>query len=188
MGMGTGTNCLGLVGYSSRSAAQRTFLRTRTALIHGPNMTTSDYLLDHERLEVYQLSREHAREAQRLLKLVGRGRSDLADQYRRASLSIPLNIAEGAGEYAPAEKARFYRMARRSATECAAVIDHMADLELLPDHETRAAKALLRRIVSALVRLILATEKMAVTTAVAPAHSHAHARKRAPAPDLRPCP
>jgi four helix bundle protein len=51
------------------------------------------------------------------------GGGDLADQLRRASTSIVLNIAEGAGEYRPVEKARFYRMSLRSATECAAIVD-----------------------------------------------------------------
>ena len=51
-----------------------------------------------------------------------RGRAYLSDQLRRAVASIPLNIAEGAGEFAPADKAHFYRMARRSATETAAVL------------------------------------------------------------------
>ncbi|MEM1418216.1 MAG: four helix bundle protein, partial [Myxococcota bacterium] len=33
------------------------------------------------------------------------------------------NIAEGAGEFSPSEKARFYRMARRSAIETVAWIE-----------------------------------------------------------------
>lgn len=36
---------------------------------------------------------------------------------------MPLNITEGAGEYSKSEKERFYRMARRSATECTAIFD-----------------------------------------------------------------
>jgi four helix bundle protein len=47
----------------------------------------------------------------------------LADQIRRAASSIPLDIAEGAGASAAADKARFYRIARRSATESAAILD-----------------------------------------------------------------
>jgi len=41
--------------------------------------------------------------------------------YQRAATSVPLNIAEGAGEYSGAEKSRFYRIAKRSATECAGI-------------------------------------------------------------------
>ena len=59
-----------------------------------------------------------------------RCRAYLSDQLRRAVASIPLTLAEGAGEFAPADKARFYRMARRSATETAAVLDVLAVLGL----------------------------------------------------------
>ncbi|MBM4320741.1 MAG: four helix bundle protein [Deltaproteobacteria bacterium] len=47
------------------------------------------------------------------------GRAYLKDQLRRAANSIPANSAEGVGELTPREKVRFYRMARRSAVECA---------------------------------------------------------------------
>ena len=39
-------------------------------------------------------------------------RASLADQLQRAATSIPLNIADGAGEFSASEKARFYRMAQ----------------------------------------------------------------------------
>ena len=59
-----------------------------------------------------------------------RGRGYLADQLRRAASSIAFNIAEGAGGFASDEKARFYRMARRSATESAAIFDACRVLSL----------------------------------------------------------
>ena len=49
-----------------------------------------------------------------------RGYAELRDQLERASISIVLNIAEGCGRRSPADKGRFYSMARGSATECAA--------------------------------------------------------------------
>jgi four helix bundle protein len=66
-----------------------------------------------------------------------------------------VNIAEGAGEFSPGDKARFYRMARRSATECAAILDacrvtHLADLELLS-----RGRALLLRMVAMLTAMVL---------------------------------
>ena len=72
----------------------------------------------------------------------------------RASSSIALNIAEGAGEFSPKEKARFYRMARRSATECAAILDVCRRLALLGEDAHLASRELLLRIVSMLVSLI----------------------------------
>lgn len=65
-----------------------------------------------------------------------------------------LNIAEGAGEFAPKEKARFYRMARRSATESAAVLDVCRNLKLLADERHAAGRDLLLQVVSMLVRMI----------------------------------
>ena len=53
-----------------------------------------------------------------------------------------LNIAEGAGEFAPKEKARFYRMARRSATESAAVLDVCKNLKLLADERHEQGETL----------------------------------------------
>jgi four helix bundle protein len=46
----------------------------------------------------------------------------LRDQLDWASVSI-LNVAEGAGRFSPADKGRFFVMARGSATESAAILD-----------------------------------------------------------------
>ena len=142
-------------------------------------MDGSGIQMDHERLDVYQLARELARAGNTLVQQVPSGRADLIDQFRRTALSIPLNIAEGGGEYAPREKARFYRIAKRSATECAAVLDHMVDLNLLHEAEVHATKTLLRRIISTLVKLILSTEKL---TQPRPSNAPARTRERVRAP------
>jgi four helix bundle protein len=78
---------------------------------------------EHERLDVYRTAIEWLTVADELATQLPRGRAYLADQLRRAATSVPLNIAEGAGEYSAGDKARFYRMARRSATESAAILD-----------------------------------------------------------------
>lgn len=119
-----------------------------------------EQMLDHERLDVYQLARELAREGNRLMKQVPKGTAEHVDQFRRASMSLPLNLAEGGGEFAPKEKARFYRIAKRSVTECAAILDHMVDLGLLTEAQILPSKTLIRRIVGALVKLILSTERL----------------------------
>jgi hypothetical protein len=75
-------------------------------------MEGSGIQLDHEQLDVYQLARELARVGNTVVQQVPSGRADLIDQFRRTTLSNPLNIAEGGGEYAPREKARFYRIAK----------------------------------------------------------------------------
>jgi len=83
------------------------------------------------------------------------GRAYMKDQLRRAVNSIPLNIAEGAGEYAPAEKARFYRIAKRSATECASqILACQADGLLVDAPRVEVALDLLQREVAMLVTLV----------------------------------
>ncbi len=79
----------------------------------------------------------------------------LADQLHRAGTSIPLNIAEGAGEFAKNEKARFYRIARRSATEAAAILDVLRRLQLSRSERLDQGRALLLRIVAMTTAMIL---------------------------------
>ena len=78
---------------------------------------------EHEKLEVYRRALDFSDQSEVLAGTIPHRRADLQDQLRRASSSIPLNIAEGAGEFSPADKARFYRIARRSAAECSAILD-----------------------------------------------------------------
>ena len=111
-------------------------------------------VFDHERLEVYQTAIRFVVVANDVVEQLPRGRGYLADQLQRAATSVVLNIAEGAGEFAPKEKARFYRMARRSATESAAVLDVCKNLKLLTDERHAAGRDLLLQVVSMLVRMI----------------------------------
>jgi four helix bundle protein len=108
---------------------------------------------DHERLDVYTAAVDFVVLAHGILSILPSGHGDLADQLRRAATSIALNIAEGAGEYSKAEKARFYRIARRSATECAAVLDISMRLEIATAASCQPARDLLLRIVSMLVNM-----------------------------------
>ena len=108
---------------------------------------------DHEKLDVYQAAIEFIAVVGDLVEHLPRGRSYLADQLQRAGTSIPLNIAEGAGEFSGNEKARFYRMAKRSATECAAILDVCKRLDLVEPTRFQTGRSLLIRIVSMLTKM-----------------------------------
>jgi four helix bundle protein len=112
---------------------------------------SGDALLDAEKLDCYRLAVEFQALAARLLPK--RGHSSLRDQLDRASVSIALNIAEGAGRFSPADKAHFYAIARGSATECAAIVDVMLSRGLAPVPVCRQARSILVRIVQMLTRL-----------------------------------
>ena len=113
----------------------------------------------HERLDVYRAGIDFIVAAEQIAAALPRGRGYMADQLRRAALSIALNTAEGAGEFAPADKARFYRMARRSGTECAAILDACRVLGLSDDVQAGGGRALLDRIVAMLTAMVRRVEK-----------------------------
>ena len=91
--------------------------------------------------------------ADKIVEQLPRGRAYLRDQLHRAALSISLNIAEGVGEYAIDEKVRFYRIAKRSATECAGILDVCQRLQLLDEQYHARGRELLIRIVSMLIKM-----------------------------------
>ncbi len=111
-------------------------------------------LFDHEKLTVYQIAIEFVILADEVIEHLPRGRGYLSDQLQRAALSISLNIAEGAGEYAVDEKFRFYRMAKRSATECAGVLDVCQRLRLIEENRYIKGRELLIGIVSMLIKMV----------------------------------
>lgn len=63
---------------------------------------------DHEKLDVYRLALDFLLEADGVLERLPKGRGHIVDQLNRASISIVLNIAEGAGKYSGPDKRRYY--------------------------------------------------------------------------------
>ncbi|HEY0591640.1 MAG TPA: four helix bundle protein [Thermoanaerobaculia bacterium] len=113
-------------------------------------------MFDHEKLDVYRKAVEFTGRANEIAEAFPRGRHYLADQLQRASLSIVLNIAEGAGKYSNVDKASFYARARGSTTECAAVLDVCVKIRLLSSTSIIDDKRLLERVCSMLTKLIKA--------------------------------
>lgn len=108
---------------------------------------------DHEKLDVYRAAIELVVLIDNVVENFPRGRAYLADQVQRAGSSVPLNIAEGAGEFSSNEKSRFYRMAKRSATECAAIFDVCLHLKIIDEPKHVQMRQLLMRIVSMLIKM-----------------------------------
>jgi len=107
----------------------------------------------HEKLDVYKTAIEFVILSTEIIKALPKGHAHIADQLHRAGISIPLNIAEGAGEFAINEKNRFYRMAKRSVTECAAILDICTQLGLVAEAHSSKGRELLLRLVSMLTKL-----------------------------------
>ena len=75
-------------------------------------------------------------------------------QLRRASISIPLNIAEGSGNWGQRDCAKFYGVSRGSAMECGAALDVCSLLGIVKSEDKLKAKELLHRIVSMLTKMM----------------------------------
>ncbi len=117
-------------------------------------MEPDNLTLGHERLDVYQRAIEFVAVSSRIISQLPAGYSSLADQLRRAAVSIALNIAEGAGKANGSPDAkRFYNIARGSAMECGAILDSLNVLKIVEEELYRQGKRLLVRIVSMLVKM-----------------------------------
>jgi len=109
--------------------------------------------LNYENLEVYQISIQFLGFAFKTIQKIPHGYSFLSDQFKRASLSIPLNIAEGNGKLSAKEQGRFYQIAKGSANECGAILDAMITIQILDGGEHAKGKEFLYHIVCMLSKM-----------------------------------
>jgi len=83
----------------------------------------------YRKLDVYNLAKDFVIKAYQLLrKYPEEERYALCDQLRRSVISIPSNIAEGAGRMAIKERIHFYDIAYGSLTESLCQMEISRDL------------------------------------------------------------
>lgn len=88
---------------------------------------------------VYKQAVLVAKEAHKFcLAVPKKGSLSLCDQFKRASQSIVLNIAEGSSRTGIKDKVNFARVSKGSVFECAAIVDLAYEFGLL-DREKHAA-------------------------------------------------
>jgi four helix bundle protein len=93
---------------------------------------------DYENLDVWKKSHEVVLEIYQIVENFPEDEKfALTDQLRRASVSIPSNIAEGSGKNSEAEFVRFLEMARGSTSELDYQIQLAGDLNYLDASVTR---------------------------------------------------
>ncbi len=110
---------------------------------------------DFKRLEVWRLAHVLTLDIYRITRAFPPDeRFGLQAQVRRAAISIPSNIAEGAGRTGDRELARFLRIARGSAAELEYQVFLARELGLLDESTHQAAVAAVRRVNRMLLGLI----------------------------------
>jgi four helix bundle protein len=109
-------------------------------------------VLPFQRLDVYQVAMQFLALAHSYAGRCPSAHKELADQLRRAALSIPLNISEGNGKIGR-DSRRYYQAARGSVMECGCAVDACLTFGLISAEERESALALLDRLVAMLTRM-----------------------------------
>ena len=114
-----------------------------------------------ENLKVYQKSLIWVEQILGLQKaLKGKITHSLSDQLFRASLSIPLNIAEGNGRWHLGDKKKFFWIARGSVFECVPVIQIMNKQKHITHGEYQSLYSHRQELSKMLTGLIQSVEKL----------------------------
>ena len=110
----------------------------------------NDVSLPHHKLVAYQLSLE-------LLRLVHRVAirdADQRQQARKSAKSAARNLAEGAGRWSRADKARVYAIARGEICEACAAVEIAEAIGCASAYDVAAVNALGKRLCDILGRLV----------------------------------
>ncbi len=117
-------------------------------------MTTSSYPPPPDgRFLALDLSIEAAGLVHRLVSKLPPAASHLADQARRASASVPLNLSEGAGR-AGRDRIQYWRVAHASSKETTTSIQLLQAMGILDPDLVTQALALLDRVNALTYRLV----------------------------------
>ena len=108
--------------------------------------------LTHESLTVYKRAIEFVAWSTKICQS-DRVTGEIQSQFKRAFISIPLNIAEGSGKQTGKDQARFYDIARGSALECGACLDVLVAMDIASESDVCRGKELLIEIVAMLTAL-----------------------------------
>lgn len=96
-------------------------------------------MMHFEKLIVWNKSIEYAEKLVRIAdSLPQKYQFSFSDQLRRAGLSIPNNIAEGAGRTTLRDRANFYSIAKGSVYETVNILKLLERLEVVKDFDFKS--------------------------------------------------
>lgn len=111
--------------------------------------------LAHQKMDIYQTSKRFVIACYKLINCFPpEERFNMTQQIRRASLSVQLNIAEGASRRSATERRRFYEIARGSLIEIDAALDIAIELKYIAAEEISELGALMTRCFQMLTKMV----------------------------------
>jgi four helix bundle protein len=110
-------------------------------------------MFDFEKLIVYQKAKVFNSEIRSYLKTEKLDLST-ADQLRRASLSVVLNIAEGSGRFTKPDRKNFFTISRSSVFEVVAIYDVLKDESLISNEDFKGLYMLAEELSKILLSMI----------------------------------
>ena len=111
-------------------------------------------MMNHQKLRCYQMALQLLKEVASVMTSWPSARAVLKDQLERASTSVILNLAEGAGKLTPKDRRKFFSIARGSIQEVAACLDIAYALGSIESVEYARHQATCLSIVKMVSRLI----------------------------------
>jgi four helix bundle protein len=90
-------------------------------------------MFDFEKLDVYQVVKDQNLKVLTILKVNKKMDPYLMEQWKRASLNILLNLAEGTGRMTDTDKMHYLTIARTSVFESVAILDLLKSMDVIDD-------------------------------------------------------
>ncbi len=91
-------------------------------------------MFDFERLELYQVMRNHNKEVMNYLLSNNEIDPMIREQWKRSTLNALLNLTEGVGRVNDVEKKQYFAMARGAIYEGTALMQLVRDLGMVDDY------------------------------------------------------
>jgi len=94
-------------------------------------------MFDFEKLEVYQVAKALTVDTLKFIYTHNSLDAYIKEEWKKASMSILLNLSEGTGRMVNAEKKHYITMARSSVFQCVAMLEVMTQLGHIPASEAQ---------------------------------------------------
>lgn len=115
--------------------------------------------LNHKKLDAWKIAIEFVTQVYQLTEGFPKAEIyGLTNQMRRAAVSIPSNIAEGASRNSPIERKRFYEIARSSLAEIDTQLEISLKLSYCSEQKTHSLKEKMNHLFALLSMLIRSTK------------------------------